>query len=424
MTAQVAVMNTLGIALATDSAVSVGFSARKIYTSSDKLFRLSKNAPVAIMINGNADFLGVPWEAVIKIYKNNLDQKTFGRLSEYADDFFDFIQFSTSIFPYGLRDEYVKPLIKNLLSEALEEIEDELDEETKRSNGAINEGTSSIIHKIVMERIDEEKEHQKINGFSIKDAGPTFIRDFQTRYGQIMKAVRKDTFEEYTLPAKTKRALDVLVVEMIKGKNFGAQMTEIVFAGFGDAEYMPTLRSYEVQGMIRKQLRHYLANEIKVAQENTAAIMPFGQTDIVSNFLDGIHPKLKFYMKESIEDLVIEVTEVYDQIPDLKLTKRKEKRIASDILKKMEELFDGWDEQEEDSWMPIVNVVESLPKDELAAMSEMLVNLTKFRLRISSEWETVGGPINVAVITKGDGFVWVKRKNYFSAELNPHKSAN
>jgi len=32
---------------------------------------------------------------------------------------------------------------------------------------------------------------------------------------------------------------------------------------------------------------------------------------------------------------------------------------------------------------------------------------------------TVGGPIDVAVITKGDGFVWVKRKHYFRAELNP-----
>ena len=33
--------------------------------------------------------------------------------------------------------------------------------------------------------------------------------------------------------------------------------------------------------------------------------------------------------------------------------------------------------------------------------------------------ETVGGPIDVAVITKGDGFVWVKRKHYFEAEYNP-----
>ena len=34
------------------------------------------------------------------------------------------------------------------------------------------------------------------------------------------------------------------------------------------------------------------------------------------------------------------------------------------------------------------------------------------------EEETVAGPIDVAVISKGDGFVWIKRKHYFQRELN------
>ena len=38
--------------------------------------------------------------------------------------------------------------------------------------------------------------------------------------------------------------------------------------------------------------------------------------------------------------------------------------------------------------------------------------------------ETVGGPIDVAVISKADGFIWIKRKHYFSKELNPHFVAN
>jgi hypothetical protein len=52
-------------------------------------------------------------------------------------------------------------------------------------------------------------------------------------------------------------------------------------------------------------------------------------------------------------------------------------------------------------------------------MAEALVNLTSFRRRVSMDAETVGGPIDVAVISKGDGFVWIKRKHYFGAELNP-----
>jgi hypothetical protein len=52
-------------------------------------------------------------------------------------------------------------------------------------------------------------------------------------------------------------------------------------------------------------------------------------------------------------------------------------------------------------------------------MAEALVNLTSFKRKISLEAETVGGPIDVAVISKGDGLVWIKRKHYFEPKLNP-----
>lgn len=65
-----------------------------------------------------------------------------------------------------------------------------------------------------------------------------------------------------------------------------------------------------------------------------------------------------------------------------------------------------------------------LPKDELAAMAESLVNLASFKRRVTDEEETVGGPIDVAVISRGDGFIWIKRKHYFEPGLNPQFLAN
>jgi hypothetical protein len=37
---------------------------------------------------------------------------------------------------------------------------------------------------------------------------------------------------------------------------------------------------------------------------------------------------------------------------------------------------------------------------------------------MSPREESVGGPVDVAVISKGDGFIWIKRKHYFSPDLN------
>ncbi len=72
----------------------------------------------------------------------------------------------------------------------------------------------------------------------------------------------------------------------------------------------------------------------------------------------------------------------------------------------------------------MVELVASLPKDELASMAEAFVNLTSFRRKVTPEMETVGGPIDVAVITKGDGFIWIRRKHYFDPELNPQFFVN
>jgi hypothetical protein len=33
--------------------------------------------------------------------------------------------------------------------------------------------------------------------------------------------------------------------------------------------------------------------------------------------------------------------------------------------------------------------------------------------------ESVGGDIDVAIISKSDGFIWKKKKDYFKYDLNP-----
>src|SRR5947209_4790696 len=64
MTCEVVVMNRRGIALAADSAVTIG-EDDKIYHTAEKLFPLAQTTPVGIMTYGSADLIGVPWEIII-----------------------------------------------------------------------------------------------------------------------------------------------------------------------------------------------------------------------------------------------------------------------------------------------------------------------------------------------------------------------
>jgi hypothetical protein len=68
---------------------------------------------------------------------------------------------------------------------------------------------------------------------------------------------------------------------------------------------------------------------------------------------------------------------------------------------------------------PLRRVIGSLPVDEMAELAETLIMLQSLKEKVTQPTESVGGPIDVAIITKGDGFVWIKRKHYFDPTLNP-----
>ena len=70
--------------------------------------------------------------------------------------------------------------------------------------------------------------------------------------------------------------------------------------------------------------------------------------------------------------------------------------------------------------MNIHRSLSFLPRDEMIYMAEGMINLTSFkrRLVLDNFSETVGGPIDIAFISKGEGFIWIKRKKYFDKEMN------
>ncbi len=142
----------------------------------------------------------------------------------------------------------------------------------------------------------------------------------------------------------------------------------------------------------------------------------------------GIDPQLK----KTVTGYLSAIFEIYPNdviklIPNL--TTQQQKEIIEKMQKAGKTLAEDFEELLNRHLMqnysdPVMDTVEYLPIDELAAMAESLVNLTSFKRRITMVAETVGGPIDVAVISKGDGFVWINRKHYFKGDLNPQFFAN
>tara|TARA_R110001592_G_scaffold23435_7_gene91859 strand:+ start:198 stop:1037 length:840 start_codon:yes stop_codon:yes gene_type:complete len=88
----------------------------------------------------------------------------------------------------------------------------------------------------------------------------------------------------------------------------------------------------------------------------------------------------------------------------------KGKKEAQDFIKKLQM----------ESQVSIIS--PGMPLQDVINLAEYLVetaiNFAKYRPGA----QTVGGPIEIAVITRHEGFKWIKRKHYFSTDLNNHKS--
>jgi hypothetical protein len=91
MTAEVGILNKHGVALAADSAITIG-QGEKIFVSANKIFTLSKYQPVGIMIYGSASLHDVPWEIIIKAYRKRLGDIQFDRLEDYCTHFITFLE--------------------------------------------------------------------------------------------------------------------------------------------------------------------------------------------------------------------------------------------------------------------------------------------------------------------------------------------
>ena len=68
MSAGICIMNKQAIAMAADSAVMIG-NHEAIHNSANKLFSLSRIAPVGLIIYANSTLMNVPVEIIVKEYK-------------------------------------------------------------------------------------------------------------------------------------------------------------------------------------------------------------------------------------------------------------------------------------------------------------------------------------------------------------------
>lgn len=417
MTAEVAIANSAAVALAADSAVTIG--DQKIYNSALKLFALSKVAPVGVMVYGNAGLLNVPWETLIKTFRKKLAKTTFPTLEEYAQEFINYLNDNSNFFPEEVQLQWLKSNVEAYFEVIRDELFDKIHPNFQEKGEIDNKTINSIFTNIV------SKHHSELKAEKYAETmGQELFNIILKEYADVFSEIRKKVFEKIKVSRTIETKLNEIAAYLHVKQKFSNILSGIVVAGYGESEIYPSVLSYDIEGVIKNRLKYRKNQEKsgKISNERPCQIIAFAQEDMVSTFMQGINPFALSFLQSYLSQL-------FERIPDLlhetSLNNQEKDTFKSKSSKLLSVFFEQLKEHiRENHAFPVLRMVTVLPKDELAAMAEALVNLTAFKRRMTESMETVGGPIDVAVISKGDGLVWVKRKHYFPPELNQHFFAN
>ena len=427
MTSEVVLMNNKAVAVAADSVVTVAVDGvpRKTYTGVNKLFEISKGQPVAMMIYSNAEIMGLPWKTVINAYKQKSGKRSFPSVQGYADDFFAFLDGNTKLFSEKLQREEYAQMLKSLISTIESRTHSIKAYITSHdvSGGVpdhaalLSMAIGQIYDRVSLDEWDEPRE----NLSCYPDGFENVIRK---KYSDVIDIIIGGFLQRNELPESTVEKLNALPYLIISKHYFPQSWSYsgIVFAGYGKGQVHPELCSYEVSnvvGGVIKRGDHIFA---QLSNDEPVVIQPFAQDRMIRTLLYGIDPYLESLVVHKTFELVPRIMDqILSSIPGLT---DEQLETVLDVMKNedfgdtINDFFGSiFQHQAVYHMVPIYSAIQALPDHELANTAEALVNLNSFQQQVSLEIETVGGDIDVALLTPSDGFVWVKHPKHTPKEI-------
>ena len=415
MTAEIAILNKSAVALAADSAVSIGRSPNfKIYNTVNKIFELSAYQPVGVMIYGRLDFMGLPLETIIKEYRKHLGETSFPHVKGYLDNFRSYLSATVPVTTED-RIENAALIVSGVFEQAFKEIEQLVFEDMAKRGAFKKSKLNGIAQAYIKRKIDELKKSNFAPGFSRKTV--------PAEYDAVVNDLAELRFRNLFPTATTKRLAHAYAGYVLSKSSLSQYRTGIVIAGFGTEELCPSLERFELDGIIDGRLKYAGLPETDISRRGPEAdILGFAQDDMMKSFLEGIDPTIGKYLFELMDSGIVDAAKSVlkgllkdDAKVDTALTTIEPilTKMKEDAKKKAEDYI------EKKAASPIRDMVRSMPKQELSNLAASLIEITSLKRKVSREQETVGGDVDVAIISKDEGFVWTQRKHYFPAELNP-----
>ena len=293
----------------------------------------------------------------------------------------------------------------------------------------MNEGlapspSSEEFYKLVKNTISDIEIKAKASGICNDFNDYTFehfkayaIKDFERFYSECRNQVK--------LPESERSFFEMAFYNYIISQTAITAYTGLVFTGYGENDIYPVLIPIKISSFIDGRLKYFIEKDdvYRIGIDTNSCIVPFAQDDVINTIMGGMYPGftdiIETVVRRSVMSYTSNVIKMIDTHAINKpIVEKLSKLDYNKVINKMNEsinriMYENYTEK-------LLRTVNNLGIEDMANMAESFISLTSLIRRMSPHEETVGGPVDVAVISKGDGFIWINRKHYFKPEYNNH----
>ena len=430
MTAVVGILNKRGVAIAADSAVTrTQDGKRKVTKNGNKMLRVSNAVPVSIMITGNANYICNPWDVIVRQYRRERGDIVHPTVEACVHDFFSYVASNDLFWNDSIVEEWVKEMLEGVFNSGCHNISWEDSEQDQNGNFvkpktylksflkqlrllrtvSLKNGVCPQFKDYSIEQFRGYVRHIVDQYFEELINGDTYIPLISTFPREFLDTVREDV--ESTLFA-----------ELTTRSEHDASAT-LVFSGYGAEQEYPSLVSTVVCEGFDHHVNYHIREEdiVCISDEKPVAVCPFAQRDVILAILRGqyrewarkVYRNLKKLMEDADENIFIPESEE----SDFEFRSLLHEIDYSDLFyDKIDNKFRRLLDKNQREWE---KTLMDYDVKSMAALAESLIDLTGFQRILTFQQEGVGGPVDVAVITKNDGFTWLNRKSWYH-----HKDVN
>jgi len=399
MTSQLIIGNGHGLAIASDSAVTMGHS--RTFETSEKIYPLPMPHRLAVLHAGSVMFHGLPFGTIINEWIRSLGDVRLRSVSLYVDNFNSW-----------LLDNYRNWTNDSLLcSDILHAFYLDFERIWNRMKKLENPMDQNSIAEIWRSEIEAVEKFD--------DATPSTKRIAETEFQRLWPAGKINTNNvqksfEYWFDdvAQSDEIIDLAqryVRASIERRYPGSNRnySHLTFVGYGSNELLPWTADLYTYGAITDLLYTWIGGYISANREGSGVylIKPSGQYDAIDLFFRGYESGFieatKSAVSRALENANVKGTDETDS---------NYENPMNSIESLIENSF--FDYSESTKLSGLRRTVAGMPLASLVRTAKHLIGIQRLSLEIAGELQTVGGQIDVGTITLKDGFAWIRQKDY------------